>query len=321
MKIHLVYAGECDDQRLQSPYGITRNLYKYLKERAEVEYHKWDSTMMPEINPEDIVIGHPHYDENTVIQRIFKEDVACKAKCLIHPLHTARVEDNMPFDSMARKADKIFSICGPYWYDTIESTPFKHWKPKITRLDMAVNTIHYPYLRKQFNKPGLRKLVYIGSSTPHKNLGFMVEIMKRISGTKLYWYGGSSDHPLAQLKNVQTTGWSIMNKTVARRIIDDADIMINTSISDANPTTLLEARAWGLITACTPQSGYYNDPFFDALDLDDLDGSVETVRNLIFNVPSEELLERAEKSKDEIVAKYTWDRFCQTIWDEIKTYN
>ena len=317
MRIHLVYAGSPDSESIQSPYSITKNLYYYLKARAHVMYHDWTSRANIEALPNDIVIGHPNYDSDTIISKFFRSGQKCKAKCLIHPLHTVRIQDNLPFDPLAQAADKIFSICGPYWYDTIGDTPFAHWKPKITRLDMAVDANVYPYLKTEFNPIGKRKLIYMGSSTPHKNLSYMIELLSRMPDITLNWYGGDGDHPLAKLPNVKTVGWVVLDKNMATNIVQECDIFVNTSFSDANPTTLLESTAWGLIPACTPQSGYYNDPMFTPLNLWSIDESVSAIRKLL-NTPSEVLKERSIRSRAIIESKYNWNVFCETVWKELE---
>lgn len=318
MKIHLVYAFSPNDPQIQSPYCITKALHRYLSERAEVTYSTWDSFDIPTGDPDAIFVGHPHYDTNTIVQKVLRDDnIKFRAKCTIHPFHTGRPEDNMPFDDLAQKADKIFSICGPYWYDTAQNTCFASWKPKMVRLDMAVDSHVFPYLRTSFNEPGNRRLVYIGSSMPQKNLGYMVKIMQSMPDVTLHWYGGDGGHPLAKLPNVKTVGWITLDRTTAEDIIKNCDIFINTSHSDANPTTLLESRAWGIITACTKESGYYNDPFFTELYLDDLQKSIQAIRGLL-NTPSSELLQRAKASRQEIETRYTWDNFCEKVWSELQ---
>lgn len=144
--------------------------------------------------------------------------------------------------------------------------------------------------------------------------------MATMPDVELDWYGGDSAHALAKLPNVRAFGWLTLNRKVAQKIVDDCDIMINTSISDANPTTLLEARAWGIITACTPQSGYYNDPFFTELDLADIKKSMANLRHLLHDASNEELMLRATKSREEIETRYTWDRFCNTVWTELQKF-
>lgn len=317
MKIHFVYAFQPGTNRLDSPFCITNHLHAYFSKRAEVTYDVWDSHKTPKSDPEAIFIGHPHYDTSTIVQNVFRHDVEYKARCSIHPFHHQRKQDNMPFDHITAAADKVFSICGPYWYETIDKTDFAHWKPKMVRVDMAVDTSHFPYLRQKFNPVGKRKLVYIGSSMPQKNLAYMTEVMSSMPDVKLKWYGGDGGHPLARLPNVEVTGWVRLDKNTAQSIVNECDIFINTSISDANPTTLLEARAWGLITACTPQSGYYKDEFFTELPLNNMPGVCSRIR-LLLQEDEEVLLDRARRSRQEIETKYTWERFCRTIWNELE---
>lgn len=323
MTLHFVYAYKPDNAEIQAPHSITRNLYNYLSTRTKVIYHEWDSRKPIKLTPDDVLLGHPHYEPNTVVQRVFRDRIKCKARCLIHPFHHRRPQDNMPFDFMAIQADKIFSICGPYWYDTIEQSPFAHWKPKMIRLDSAVDPAHFPFLRTptgptSFNPPGKRKLIYMGGSTPHKNLEYLTEIMAALPDVELHWFGGH-DHLLTRLKNVHYTGWQKLDQNTARNIVTNYDIMINVSCSDANPTTLTESRAWGIITACTKESGYVNDPFFTELYLGDIDRTIEAIRGLL-NTPSDQLYQRAVESRAEIEHKYTWDNFCNTVWSHIAEY-
>ena len=316
--IHFVYAFPHDTQEIHSPHCITRNLYNFLKSKTEVKYYQWDHKGVVDVKPDDIFIGHPHYDTATITQRTIREK-KCKLMCTIHPLHTAIPQHNMPFDELAQKADKIFSICGPYWYDTIDQTPFRHWKPKITRLDMAVDKNHFPYLRERFNPIGSRKLVYIGSDMPMKNLECLTNILKHMPDVQLNWYGGNGENPLAKLPNVNVTGWIRLDPPTAKKIVDACDIFVNVSNSDANPTTLLESMAWGIITSCTKQSGYWNDPLFTEVFTDDVGASVQNIRKLLLT-PDEELMARAAAGREAIETKYTWDRFCNIIWNELEPH-
>lgn len=320
-RIVFVYAGDPGNGEIRSPYSITRNLCAFLRTKAEVAYHEWTSSGPISLQPDDVFLGHPNYPEHTVTQWVFRHG-NCRAKCLIHPLHTAMVGDNMPFDAMARWADAIFSIMGPYWYDTLESTPFAHWKPKITRLDMAVDGQHFPYLRTRFKEPGQRRLLYVGSSTPHKNLEFMARLISSMPDVQLDWYGGSSDHQLARLPNVRTYGWLDLSRPTAQRLVDECDIFVNTSISDANPTTLLEAAAWGIIPLCTKESGYYsdqrNDHMFGGLYLEDLDKSIQSVRHWL-TVDQETLLVRARANRALVESRYNWSVFCDRLWSRLQT--
>lgn len=314
MTIHFVYAGDANVDSNKSPYSITYNLYKFLAARVQVTYHRWDACYDIDLGPDDILLGHPHYDPNTVIQRAFKRDLPCRARYLIHPFHHRRVEDNFPFDHLARAATKIFSICGPYWYDTIGDTVFAHWKEKMVRVDMAIDLNHWPYRKTTFNAPGNRGVVYVGSGMPQKNVGLLTEIAKRLPEVRFDWYGGSGDHSLAALTNTHVEGWTDFTPQKVAEICYRNDLFVNVSISDANPTTLLEfGLASGIVPLVTETSGYWRDDCFINIPLNA--GAAATIIKDWLQKPSEELQARSLANRTICEQKYTWERFCQTIWD------
>lgn len=318
MKLIFVYAGQPNDGRRSAPYSITTNVYNYLSQKINIEYHQWDACYDVDVKEDDIVLGHPHYDHNTIIQRIFRTNKKCKAKYLIHPFHHNRVEDNFPFNDLAMEATGIFSICGPYWYDTIDGTVFAHWKPKITRLDLAVDE-SWKYLKSTFNPIGCRGIVYVGSAMPQKNLGLLYEIARTMKNTRFDWYGGSSDHPLAKLPNVYVEGWQDLHHQKVIDICYRNDLFVNTSISDANPTTLLEfGLASGIIPICTQTSGYWKDDCFINIP-HNVDEAVSIINDWL-NKPTDELVKKSLKNRIICEKEYTWEKFCSTIWNTIKNH-
>lgn len=320
MKILFCYAFHPNSGYNTSPFTITTHLFNYLSERAQVIYCPWDSHTIPEITEDTILVGHPHYDPNTIVQQIFRQDIPMAAKYSIHPLHTVRVEDNWPFNHIAKKADGIFSICGPYWYDTIEDTLFKDWKSKITRLDMAVDCGVWKYRKTRFNEPGKRGVVYVGSSMPQKNLGYFQQIASLMPGINFRWYGGSGDHPMSRLPNVQIFGrYDFPNDEIMNDMYDFGDIFLNVSISDANPTTILEfGLAGGLIPICTQTSGYWNDPSFINIPHDAVEAA-RIIRHWLQS-PSEELEKLSASNREVCQRDYTWEKFCTTIWKTLEKH-
>lgn len=322
--IHFVYAGDPNGREICSPYTITQNVYKFLKQKTSeigwsLKYQNWTDVGPINHGPDDIIIGHPNYDPNTVIQATFKANRPCKAKFTIHPLHTKDVDANYPFNHLVEQADGMFAICGKYWYDTIENTKFKHWKPKITRLDMGIDTNHYPFMKEVFNEPHLRRLLYIGSATHYKNLPYMAEILKLIPDVQLYWFGGTNDSPISKLKNVRVTGNVTLNAELGKHITNACDLMINVSHSDANPTTLLECASWGLPIACTPGSGYYGgNPFFEIPENNAVKAA-EYIINLLRG-PSDVLYQASRNNRSTIEKEYNWSIFCNKIWNILSQY-
>lgn len=322
-RLVFVYAGDPNDPNRQSPYSITRNLHAFFKTKGyDIVYRNWtDSGNGFEVDKNDIVIGHPAYDQNSIIQHIFRSGQKCKAKILIHPLHLNFVEDNLPFDDLWKSCDAGIAITGKYWYDTLDNSKFSHWKPKMTRVDMAVDADVYKWFKKDigFRVEGTRELVYIGSSTHNKNLWYLTNIMRAMPTVKLNWFGGSSDHSLAKLPNVSTTGWQELSDNVLKQICGSSDIFVNVSISDANPTTLLEAASMGLVIACTKESGYYDDKMVTSLPQEDVPGVVKILTELLL-LPIDEMERRSAYNRQQVVEKYNWNVFCNTVWDVINKF-
>ena len=83
-------------------------------------------------------------------------------------------------------------------------------------------------------------------------------------------------------------------------------------VSDANPTTILEAMAWGLPIICTPQSGYYCRDEVFTVELDDIEGNMSVIRELE-EIPESDLMRAADRNRERVATYYTWHRFCTSI--------
>jgi len=284
-----------------------------------VRYYDWADRRLPELGPDDLLVGHPNYDPDTVIQRGFREG-RCRAKILLFPLHTGLPEYNLPFDHLVHQADRVLSITGPHWYNTLHLTRFAAWKPKIVRLDMAVRAEHFPRFKHGFNPPGKRRLLFLGAARPEKNLEQLEGLLRARPDWGLDWYGGYPEHPLSYLPNVTVHPWCDMTDQTAREAAGRCDILVSTSRSDANPTTLLEAVCWGLVPACTRQSGYDgSEGLFDILPLDDVPGTIEVLERLQ-REPEPALLERMRLARRVVEVRYNWGRFGDTVWSVLRDY-
>lgn len=315
MNAHIVYAGLPHNNLNYAPFTITRNLYRFLSQHFEkIHYYDWcyEGPLAP-VLPNDIILGHPNYPANTALRKLFQSN--CKLKCLVFPFHHAIPEINLPFDDLVSQANVIFSITGQYWYDTISQSRFAHWKKKMVRVDMAIDTNTFPYVKTKFNPKGKRSFFYIGCDRPEKGLNLLFEIMRRVP-YQMHTYGNIS-HPLIGLPNVHHHGWTQTSPQWASDLANIADCFLNTSISDANATTLLEAMAWGFPVGCTPQSGYYNSPdILFGMNPNDVNGCVNLLQ-FISDVDESYLIQRSQYARKIIENNYTWDKFCRTIWDKI----
>ena len=324
MRIHFVYVGGIDNENNYAPYTITRYLGRFLRSTGvEVIYYDWDQIVSdPDVRSDDIIIGHPHYNGGTAVRSLWSKE--CKAKFLIHPFHHAMPHLNLPFDDLAKSATGILSISGPYWVDTIGQSVFAHWGPKITRLDMAVDSVQFPLLKKTFNNPGRRVFAYIGRSEPEKGTDILAAMFARSSNLTLHCYG-SIGGELANLSNVVNHGWTHICTPWAVDLCNMVDFVISAGRSDANPTSLLEGAAWGLVPLATRECGYWPSAWRDSqifvggFDGSNIDDGVRVLSEYN-NMSSSILVDISTRNRAIVELHYTWSRFCASVWKTIKDY-
>jgi glycosyltransferase involved in cell wall biosynthesis len=259
---------------LRAPHSITFNFFHFLSQKVPTLLYDWSERVCPRVEADDIVIGHPHPDPQTVIQRLFRDDVKCRLKALMFPIHHGIPAINAYALPLMERADPVLGIMGQYWYDTLDDSQFAPWKSKIIRLDMAVDGDEYPLIKKSFNPPGRRGYLYIGADRPEKGIDVLTKTMAALSDFPRGCIGRGEDIPgMKRLaREVRLT------PEYVSRLTHEYDFFVNTSVSDANPTTILEAMAWGFPVACTPQSGYYNMPSIITLSTADIEANVRALR-------------------------------------------
>jgi glycosyltransferase involved in cell wall biosynthesis len=318
--IHFVYAGNPHIDHRNSPYTITRHLYQHLTTKYDqIHYYDWQHTgPIAPVNHHDTILAHPNYPPSTAARQLFRaaEQIGCTNRNLIFPLHHKMPEINRPFDDLVQSAKNVFSITGRYWYDTLGQSALAHWAPKITRLDMAIDTTLYPHVKHHWSPNHNRQFVYIGADRPEKNLDLLADIFSRCHYT-LHTYGMIGNTRLLNLPNVHHHGYADTHAQFARDLCAFADVFLNTSRSDANPTTLLEAAAWGLVVACTPQSGYYGEtsPFW-GLNLENVQDNINLLQ-YAQTCPEDALRSQAKIQRKRIETDHTWDKFVNTITDKL----
>jgi glycosyltransferase involved in cell wall biosynthesis len=204
---------------------------------------------------------------------------------------------------------------GPFWYDTLPQSPFADWQPKIIRLDMAVDTQQYLRAKMQFNAPGKRGYLYIGSNRPEKGCEVLARTMAGLQDYRCSWVGDGPE--IASMRRLHRR--VELTPELVAQLARDHDIFVNTSVSDANPTTILEAMAWGFPVACTPQSGYYRMPSLISLSTTDISANIEKLRQLQ-EAPEATLSRVAETNLKLVRTDYTWHRFCDSVWNVVSEY-
>jgi len=300
---------------LRAPFSITCHLSRFLSQRIPTLVYDWGERVCPPVEPDDIVLGHPHSDPATVIQRVFRSEVKCRAKALIFPIHHGIPSISTFVVPLVERAAVVFGIMGQFWHETIGNSHYAVGKEKIVRVDMAVDAEEYPLVKTSFNPPGQRGYLYIGANRPEKGIEVMSRTMSRMQGFPRGWIGRGEEIPGMQrlAEHVDLT------PEFVRGLAQRYDFFVNTSVSDANPTTILEAMAWGFPVACTPESGYHKMPTIMTLSTSDIEGNVRALLELQ-HAPEERLREIGAANRRLVEEHYTWERFCSTVWAGLEPY-
>ena len=306
---------------IQSPFENTRNIYTALSKRMPTLLYHLTERVHCKFQSDDIFLGHPFFPHLKngygVTELALREKDRPKKVALISPLHcdvtilTAHINKDFldDIDKLMPHADVLFSIMGEYWWDQWDKSPYSHWKSKMIRLDMAVDTQRYPRLKKTFNPAGKRGYLYIGnSSDPRKGTDFLSLLMERVGECPKGWIGSGPDIP--NIPRIASN--CALTPEFMSEIASKYDFFISPAKADPNPTTILECMSWGFPVICTPQSGYYETSYLKNIFMDDLEGSINTLKYLQFADQSE-LIKMADEARDVVVANYNWDKFTSAI--------
>lgn len=307
--VHLVYPHR---DRISAPDSIGRNLAARLGNGYDVVLHDWDARYQIKPNPGDILIGHPHPDSRTVFQAS-ASSTGWSRRLALSPYN----ED--PFqvaflDAVIDHCDLYLAITGPYWFRRINRSLFSHWAPKMRRLDMAVDRSDFPPVKARFAPAGERRILYIGHTARMKNVGYLGEIARSMPTVSF----GRIGPPGKPIDGVTDLGWRDFSTSDARSFVSTFDFLISTSRYDANPTTILEAMAWGLIPVCTPQSGYESIPGIPNIPLDDPQRAAQILVELQ-HLPQDDLLEMQRLNWRRLDREHTWESFAANVLQSIES--
>lgn len=291
---------------LSHPDAVFREVSRRLAARHKViGYHLLDRRPIRP-GPDDILLGHPFPEPGTIYRRSVASH-GWKRIVALHPYCGDAVLMGYA-DRFAACCDVILAITGRYWFSSIERSPFSHWRPKMTQVDLAVNRADFPVVKGRFSPPGHRRFVYIGHTGWYKNTGYLSQIASAMPGM-VSWMGGSDPR---SLPGTTPLGRQDFRTAEAKQLVSQHDFMLTVGCADPNPTTILEAMAWGLIPVCTPQSGYVDYPSIPNIPLNDLPGALKILKELQ-EMPEERLTEMRDENWHMLDTHFNWDRFSNQV--------
>jgi Glycosyltransferase len=307
--VHLVYP---HGERISAPDSIGRELGRRLERRYRVRYYDWDvpSVIKPERG--DVLLGHPHSNRRTVFRQSVRQP-GWRRRLMLAPFNHRDLQQVAFEDGVIPHCDRFLAITGAYWFRTLPGSRCSHWLPKMTHVDLAVDRADFRPLRTSFSPVGTRRVVYIGSSVWFKNTPYLSEIAELLPGTEFGWIGGG---PLS-IRGFAPLGVLDFAAPEGKNAVAQYDFMLTVGTADANPTTILEAIAWGLIPVCTPQSGYDGIPSLPNVPVGDARAAADVVRGLL-RAPESELLAMQAANWELLDEHYNWDRFAAQVIDAIE---
>jgi glycosyltransferase involved in cell wall biosynthesis len=290
----------------RAPVTITARLYEALRARAPTRLYDWTERVEVPAGPGDVLLGHPHPDARSAWNRACLEQRAGVRIALL-PLSHRMAEANAFLDPYVPRLDAILGIMGPYWWETWREGPFAHWADKITPVDMAIDVARFPRVKRGFNPPGRRTFLYLGGEGPQKGTHLLSILFGQARGHRCVWVG--TGHGLPHLEH---RGFAELTPAYVRRLAEECDVVVTMGVSDANPTTILEAMAWGFPVCATPESGYHRTPELTLLSTTDMAHNLRVLARMQ-EAPEAELVALADGARRRVEAEYGWDRFLATV--------
>jgi glycosyltransferase involved in cell wall biosynthesis len=258
--LHLVYP---HGPRISTPDAIGRHLAERLAPDFRVRHHNWDSCRPIYPEPGDCLVGHAHPYPWTCF-RLSLRQPGWRRRILLQPYVHGDNRQAAYLDSVIPQCDWFLSITGRHWFTRVDESPFAHWRPKMIHVDLAVDRREFPPVKTAFSPPGHRRLVYVGHTAAYKNTPYLSQIAAELPECQFSWIGSGRK----TIHGVRAAGALDFATEGARNLLGHHDFMITVGRADANPTTILEAMAWGLIPICTPESGYEGYPDIINIPLD-----------------------------------------------------
>ena len=308
-QVHLVYP---IGNKISTPDTIGRHLQLALEKYYQVKTYNYDEIKIIKPGNSDVLIGHWHPNPFTVFRMSAKKNGWQRVLGLAPFCPDSTGCQNAFGNKIIKNCDRYLAITGNYWMNRLKNSPFQHWGPKTVHLDLAVDREKFPFIKENFNSVGKRRFIYIGHSAWYKNTSFLEEIAQKLPHIDFAWIGENRT-----LKNVKKLGKYDFSLQEAKNLIQEYDFMITLGSADGNPTTILEAMAWGLIPVCSVQSGYEGFSSIQNISIDGIDDAVETIKHLQ-SVPEEKLKKWQQENLNLLDKHFNWERFCDQVLSEIE---
>lgn len=246
------HPGGADLTQSHSGWALSAHLCNALVRAggAVYSYAFDDLNGVAEAQPDDILIGHvgpwvkAAYDQGK--RRIVLYNPANRW----YPTRNlAVIEANATLAEQVAMSKMVIAQSGAIWRMTAENPEPEKWR----WIDLGVDRAIFPRIKRRFNPAGQRRFCFLNLyDAAQKGADIAQEIVKARPTYRFTWIGGSK----MQARNVQYVSSIPNTMGLFRRSMANCDFVLVPSREDAQPGTLVEALAFGLLPVATYTSGY-----------------------------------------------------------------
>lgn len=302
--VHLIYP---HGDRISAPDTIGRHVAAGLRSRGHtvITYGFTDSGPLSPLAG-DVLLGHPSLDSRQCFNSSLADPRWARIVA-ISPFHNGDLGHTAFLARIIPQCHHYLAITGSHWFSTIPDSVFASFLPRIEHLDLALDLTEFPRSKSAFAPAGRRRFLYIGALAPWKNPRLLERLAADNPDMEFSWIGGGGI-----LRGFRALGQLDFRDPAAQTLVADHDFLLTVGGADANPTTILEAMAWGLIPVCTRESGYDRELGIVNVPLTDAAAASVVLRRLQ-QLPEDELLTLREHNDQRLRTHFTWQRFLDQV--------
>lgn len=300
--IHLVYPHA---SQTRAPGSIGWHLSRGLQEHGfKVRLH--DPLVLGSIqhSSEDILIGHLMPTPGTAMRRSIAQG-GWKSIHLLQPFNLDPLQVGF-LQPWIDRVDGFLAVSGPKWRELIPYSPFAHWQPKMTFLDMAIDARRFPF--SVSNRPdGKRRVLFIGHSGWTKNPLALQEVRRLLPDVEFGWVGSGTG-----LEGFTPLGFLDLSTQKGQDLVLGYDVTISLGHADANPTTVLESMCLGLLPVVSETSGWVEDQGVITVPYARPDVIAARLRTIL-KMDAVEWNNRLTMNRERVERHFNWDGFSAQV--------
>lgn len=308
---------------IRAPHSISYHLLRELKKKYPVRFYSLYEHLSPKLSKGDIFLGQPLPaggfnesrpvdDDHTSVTSVGIRKNPGGNNFLILPYTHDPLYVSWLKNLLMDHTGGVIFIAGQIWERNWNLSPFADIPiSRKLHVNMAISPTDYPVVKKNFNLKGKRKYLYIGHTAWYKNTKELERIAEKMP-----------EYEFAHIGEGEVKGWKKISSFVGltpefmTKIALEYDIFVNTSTGDPQATTILEQMCFGIVVACTPESGYDYESLV-RLNTNDTEFNVNVLKDLQ-NKEEVDLIEIAKRNRQNAEKYHSWDTFTKKIIDFIE---